>query len=76
MEKQAENQSTVLGQSTEASTDPTDSLVLSELELTETGQTDRIPPPTESQQVHTQTANSKCDKNITDIYDIYMVYDY
>lgn len=50
VEKQAENQSAVLGQSTEASTDPTDSLVLSELELTETGQTDRIPPPTEGQQ--------------------------
>ncbi|XP_686501.6 SUN domain-containing ossification factor isoform X5 [Danio rerio] len=51
VETQAENQSTVLEQSTETSTDPADSLDPSELDLTETGQTDRIPPPTESQQV-------------------------
>ncbi|XP_056337275.1 SUN domain-containing ossification factor isoform X3 [Danio aesculapii] len=51
VETQTENQSSVLEQSTETSTDPTDSLVPSELDLTETGQTDRIPPPTESQQV-------------------------
>ncbi|KAK7150594.1 hypothetical protein R3I93_011741 [Phoxinus phoxinus] len=50
-EKQAENQSITLGQSTETSADPTASLVPSELDLTELGQTDSILPPTDSQQV-------------------------
>jgi len=53
VEEHAENQSTTLGQSTETSADPTASLVPSELDLTETGQTDSILPPTESPQVHT-----------------------
>ncbi|KAG1964635.1 SUN domain-containing ossification factor isoform X3 [Pimephales promelas] len=50
VEEHAENQSTTLGQSTETSADPTASLVPSELDLTETGQTDSILPPTESPQ--------------------------
>ncbi|XDV41855.1 hypothetical protein PO909_010647, partial [Leuciscus waleckii] len=51
VEEHAENQSTTLGQSIETSADPTASLVPSELDLTELGQTDSILPPTESQQV-------------------------
>ncbi|XP_016401100.1 SUN domain-containing ossification factor-like isoform X3 [Sinocyclocheilus rhinocerous] len=51
-EKQAENQSATLGvQSTETSVDPTATLLPSELDLTELGQTASIPPPTKSQQV-------------------------
>ncbi|KAL1254526.1 hypothetical protein QQF64_016755 [Cirrhinus molitorella] len=51
-EQQAENQSATLGvQSTETSADPTATLLPSELDLTELGQTDSIPPPTKSQQV-------------------------
>ncbi|XP_016373730.1 SUN domain-containing ossification factor-like isoform X2 [Sinocyclocheilus rhinocerous] len=51
-EKQAENQSATLGvQSTETSADPTATLLPSELDLTELGQTASIPPPTKSQQV-------------------------
>lgn len=53
-EKQAENQSITLEQITETSADPTASPVPSELDLTELGQTDSIPPPPkESKQVHT-----------------------
>lgn len=50
-ETQTENQSATLGQSTETSADPTAPLVPSELDLTELGQTDNIPPSTDSQQV-------------------------
>ncbi|XP_026147168.1 SUN domain-containing ossification factor-like isoform X2 [Carassius auratus] len=50
-ENQAENQSDTLGEeSTETSVDPTASLLPSELDLTELGQTASIPPPTKSQQ--------------------------
>ncbi|XP_067273273.1 SUN domain-containing ossification factor isoform X2 [Pseudorasbora parva] len=51
VEEHAENQSATLGQSTETSADLTAPLVLSELDLTELGQTDNIPPSTEKQQV-------------------------
>ncbi len=54
-EKQAENQSATLGvQSTETIADPTATLLPSELDLTELGQTASIPPSTKSQQVHTR----------------------
>lgn len=53
-EKQAENQSATLGvQSTETIADPTATLLPSELDLAELGQTASIPPSTKSQQVHT-----------------------
>ncbi len=53
-EKQAENQSATLGVlSTETLADPTATLLPSELDLTELGQTASIPPSTKSQQVHT-----------------------
>ncbi|KTF71485.1 hypothetical protein cypCar_00037093 [Cyprinus carpio] len=52
VEKQAENQSDTLGvQSTETSADPTATLLPSELDLTELGQTASISSPTKSQQV-------------------------
>uniref|UniRef100_A0A9J8CEU3 SUN domain-containing ossification factor n=2 Tax=Cyprinus carpio TaxID=7962 RepID=A0A9J8CEU3_CYPCA len=51
-EKQAENQSATLEvQSTETSVDPTATLLPSELDLTELGQTASIPPPSKGQQV-------------------------
>lgn len=51
-EKQAENQSATLGvQSTETIADPTATLLPSELDLAELGQTASIPPSTKSQQV-------------------------
>lgn len=66
VEEHAENQSTTLGQSIETSADPTASLVPSELDLTELGQTDSILPPTESQQVHAQTHYKHiCQTNLT-----------
>uniref|UniRef100_A0A8C2CIM9 SUN domain-containing ossification factor n=1 Tax=Cyprinus carpio TaxID=7962 RepID=A0A8C2CIM9_CYPCA len=52
VEKQEENQSDTLGvQSTETSADPTATLLPSELDLTELGQTASISSPTKSQQV-------------------------
>ncbi|KAL0164124.1 hypothetical protein M9458_039877, partial [Cirrhinus mrigala] len=51
VEQQAENQSATLGvQSTETSADPTATLLPSEPDLTELGQSANIPPPKKSQQ--------------------------
>ncbi|TRY66740.1 hypothetical protein DNTS_033080, partial [Danionella cerebrum] len=51
VEEQAENESVVLGESTETSVDPTASLLPSELDLTEPKPTDHIPAPAESKKV-------------------------